>query len=139
MDRLWKRVLNTLISLLIPPLSEKEITVEPLTSPQLAVVFKWLKMLKAFFNASEGGVEYGLPLATLQSGAYRDLLLIGQYLDLSVLVLKEKCSAAVKGIGRTSSKVIQGQEIDAGSGSHPGSLEDQQRTAEILMRILRTR
>jgi hypothetical protein len=81
-------------------------------------------------------VEYGVPLLTLQSGAYKDLLLIGQYLDLPVAGLKEKCIAAIKGVGRQSSK---SQSLAQSGFTAPGASDDEERTAEILLRILRMR
>ena len=50
MTRLWKRVLDILISTLIPPLSDKETSADPLTTQEINVVFQWLKVsLSAFF------------------------------------------------------------------------------------------
>lgn len=45
MSRLWKEVLATIESLLVPPLSDKLSQQRPLTSHELDVVFKWLKVL----------------------------------------------------------------------------------------------
>jgi len=44
MTQLWKRVVDTLISILIPPLSDKETTADPLSSQEINVVFQWLKV-----------------------------------------------------------------------------------------------
>lgn len=41
-----------------------------------------IQYLKAFFNAEEHGIEHGVPLAVLQSGPYREILMAGQNLDL---------------------------------------------------------
>jgi hypothetical protein len=93
--------------------------------------------LKSFFNACEGGIEHGVPLLVLQSGAYKDLLLIGQYLDLPLPALKEKCAAAIKGVGRGSTK---NTSPTAQSGfTSINNTEDEEKTAEILLRILRMR
>ena len=43
MTRLWRRVLDILISTLIPPLSDKETTADPLSTQEINVVFQWLK------------------------------------------------------------------------------------------------
>lgn len=131
MTLIWKRVLDILISILIPPLSDKEATSEGLSGQEVNVVFQWLKLLKAFFNAAEEGQEYGVPLNVLQSGTFKDVMTIGQYLDLPTPVLKEKCNAATKGARRPS----LGQGRNAMGRVEDGDI----RLAEILLRILRMR
>lgn len=44
MSRLWKEVLATLESLLVPPLSDKPSQQKPLTQQELDIVFKWLQV-----------------------------------------------------------------------------------------------
>jgi hypothetical protein len=44
MLQIWRRSLDTLISLLIPPLSDKEATGEALGAQEIHVVFQWLKV-----------------------------------------------------------------------------------------------
>lgn len=51
---------------------------------QIVSVINVAQFLKAFFNAEEHGVEHGVPLAALQSGPYREILMAGQNLDLCV-------------------------------------------------------
>lgn len=131
MFALWKRIVNTLISLLVPPLSDRPSTKEALGSQEIDVVFKWLQMLKGFFNASEGGAEYGVPMGQLQSGNYKDLIMLGQYLDLPGPALRERCTAAVKSAGVKSAGGMAGMSL--------GNEEDNDRMAEVLLRIARTR
>ncbi|KAJ9107899.1 hypothetical protein QFC19_002642 [Naganishia cerealis] len=102
MSAIWKRVVEILLSLLIPPLSDKESHADPLSPQEVTVVFQWLKFSKSFFNASENGQEHGVPQAALKAGGYRDILLVGQYLDLPTPSLKDKCSAAIKSLRGTS-------------------------------------
>lgn len=97
MLHLWRSIISTLISLLVPPLSDKPYTIrDPLGPHETAVVFKWLQMLKNFFNASENGVEHGVPSDVLIKGNYRELIILGQYLDLPTPQLKDRAAAAVK-------------------------------------------
>ena len=124
---IWHRLLEALISLLVPPLSDRPSSTRAPGPAEVNIIFKWLAFLKSFFNASENGSEYGVPLGQLQSGGYRDLLMLGQYLDLPGPALKERCSAAVKALGL------------GGQGANPGMKEDQRRTAEVLLRLVRTR
>lgn len=93
-------------------------------------------MLKSFFNAKEDTIEHGVPLGQLQQGPYKDLLMVGQYLDLPTPTLRERAAGAVKGsIGRSNG--ITGQmgrmSVDETYGN------DQERMAEVLLRIARTR
>ena len=44
MSRLWKEVLATIESLLVPPLSDKLSQQRPLTQQELDIVFKWLQV-----------------------------------------------------------------------------------------------
>ncbi|ODO07655.1 cytoplasmic protein [Cryptococcus wingfieldii CBS 7118] len=134
---IWHRIIETLISLLVPPLSEKPSHAQPLTSPEVDIVFKWLQIIKAFFNASENGVEHGVPLSQLQAGPYRDIVMLGQYLDLPTPSLKERCSAAVRAAGKTGGSAgriedgMRGMALDEG--------QEGERMAEVLLRIARTR
>lgn len=138
MVHIWRRILDMLTSLTVPALSDTESHAEPLSAPEINLVFQWLRLLKSFFNAKEDGVENGVPISTLQSGVYKDLLLIGSLLDLSTPALKEKCVAAIKGAGRSKAPVQRkGSFISAGVSSM-GRAEDQdERSAELLLRVLR--
>lgn len=129
---IWRKTIDTLISLLVPPLSDKpHISKDPLGLQEIDVVLKWLQLLKAFFNASENGVEHGVPLSQLQAGPYRDIIILGQYLDLPTQALRDRASAAVKAAGRPQGVV---------AGMKGLSLEkDNDRMAEVLLRIARTR
>ncbi|KAJ9121626.1 hypothetical protein QFC22_002246 [Naganishia vaughanmartiniae] len=145
MSAIWKRVVGILLSLLIPPLSDKESHADPLSPPEITVVFQWLKLLKSFFNASEDGQEHGVPRSALQAGGYRDILLIGQYLDLPTPSLKEKCTAAIKSVGRSASQnaaaarpSLQPAASSLSIGGEVG-LNDEERMAELLLRVLRMR
>lgn len=46
MTAVWKRVVDILLSLLIPPLSDKESHAEPPSPQEVTVVFQWLKVGK---------------------------------------------------------------------------------------------
>ncbi|OCF44431.1 cytoplasmic protein [Kwoniella heveanensis CBS 569] len=140
---IWRRIVDALISLLVPPLSDKPYTGQSLTSSEIDVVFKWLQLLKAFFNASEGGVEHGVPLHQLQSGNYKDLIMLGQYLDLPTPTLKERASAAVRAAGKPNAAGGVGGLVGGISRLKVDTSEDAanegERMAEILLRIARTR
>jgi hypothetical protein len=93
-------------------------------------------MLKSFFNAKEGDVEHGVPLGQLQQGPYKDLVMVGQYLDLPTAALRERVSGAVKGsVGRTGGISSQMSKM----GMDDAHANETERMAEVLLRIARTR
>jgi hypothetical protein len=137
MSAIWRRIIDVLISLLVPPLSDKPSTATQFGPQEVDVVFKWLQLLKAFFNANESGVEHGVPLAELQRGGYKDIIMLGQYLDLPTPTLKERAQAAVKAASRPGAAgLTSGMSRMSYSG---GSESGEERMAEILLRIARTR
>jgi C2 domain/MUN domain len=75
MTRLWKEVLVTIESLLVPPLSDKPSQQRPLTQQELDVVFKWLQLLFDFFHAvdEETGEANGVPMNVLKSPKYHEI------------------------------------------------------------------
>ncbi|KAI1504380.1 hypothetical protein F5X99DRAFT_38084 [Biscogniauxia marginata] len=74
MTRLWKEVLMAIETIVVPPLSEKPSSQRPLSQRELDVVFKWLKLLYAFFNAQDDdGEVLGVPAEVLRSPKYHEL------------------------------------------------------------------
>ena len=136
LSAIWVRLVDTLISLLVPPLSDKPYNKEILGSAEVDVIFKWLQLLKGFFNAAEGGREHGVPMTQLQSGNYKDLVMLGQYMDLPTPALKDRCAAAVKSAG---SKATGAGGLNGMNGLSLGGSVENDRMAEILLRIARTR
>lgn len=75
MTRLWKEVLMTIENLLVPPLSDKPSTKKPLMRKELDIVYHWLEMLFAFFNAKDeySGEQLGVPAEVLKSPKWHEL------------------------------------------------------------------
>lgn len=75
MTRLWKEVLMTIENLLVPPLSDKPSSKKSLTRKELDVVYHWLDMLFAFFNAKDehSGEQLGVPAEVLKSPKWHEL------------------------------------------------------------------
>lgn len=75
MTRLWKEVLVTIESLVVPPLSDKPSSQKPLNQQELDIVFKWLDLLYDFFHAvdEETGEANGVPADVLRSPKYFDI------------------------------------------------------------------
>ena len=75
MTRLWKEVLATVESLVVPPLSDKTSQQRPLNQQELDIVFKWLQLLFDFFHAvdEETREANGVPLEVLRSPKYFDI------------------------------------------------------------------
>lgn len=76
LTRVWKEVLSTLESILVPPLSDAPSDMRQLSDKEVDIVFKWLSFLKSYFNAydEETGVAHGVPLDILQGPKYRELI-----------------------------------------------------------------
>lgn len=75
MTRLWKEVLVTIESLLVPPLSDKPSAQRPLGQQEVDIVYRWLGILFEFFHAydEEDKTAHGVPLDVLKSAKYHDL------------------------------------------------------------------
>lgn len=75
MTRLWKEVLSTIESLLVPPLSDKLSQQRQLNQPELDIVFKWLQYLYDFFHSVDEETEevMGVPQDVLRSPKYFEI------------------------------------------------------------------
>lgn len=75
MARLWKEVLVTIESLLVPPLSDKPSHQKPLTQQEVDIVSKWLGLLLQFFQVPDEvtGEANGVPLDILKSPKYHEI------------------------------------------------------------------
>lgn len=75
MARLWKEVLATIESLLVPPLSDKPSHQRPLTMQEVDIVSRWLVLLLEFFHAvdDETGEANGVPMDILKSPKYHEI------------------------------------------------------------------
>ncbi|KAK5079791.1 hypothetical protein LTR70_008981 [Exophiala xenobiotica] len=75
MTRLWKEVLMTIESLLVPALSDLPSQQKQLSQPELDIVFKWLQSLFDFFNAvdEDTGQANGVPTNVLKSPKYHEI------------------------------------------------------------------
>ncbi|PWN26305.1 hypothetical protein BDZ90DRAFT_51811 [Jaminaea rosea] len=94
MTKVWKEVLNTIDSILLPPLSDAPSDLSQLSGKEVEVVFKWLSFLRNFFNAydEETGQAHGVPLEVLQGlPKYREIVAYTLYHDTSSDELMEAC------------------------------------------------
>ncbi|KAJ6015781.1 hypothetical protein N7540_010372 [Penicillium herquei] len=75
MARLWKEVLATIESLLVPPLSDKPSHQKPLTMQEVDIVSRWLVLLLNFFHAidEETNEANGVPIDILKSPKYHEI------------------------------------------------------------------
>lgn len=75
MARLWKEVLATIESLLVPPLSDKPSHQRPLTMQEVDIVSRWLVLLLNFFHAidDETGEAHGVSIDILKSPKYHEI------------------------------------------------------------------
>ena len=122
MARLWKEVLSTIESLLVPPLSDKPSHQRPLTMQELDIVSQWLDLLLNFFNAvdEETGEANGVSVDILKSPKYHEIRSVHVfYFDPTdnLICTSERMAAA------TASRTQQGtkQRASAPAGPGPGS------------------
>ncbi|RCH93711.1 hypothetical protein CU098_000183, partial [Rhizopus stolonifer] len=90
--RIWEQLLKTLECVLLPPLSEHLSEVKALDEYELHIVFKWLELLKIFFNGGEDGDA--IPLETLENTQYYSLLSINAAYRLDTQTLMDGYSSA---------------------------------------------
>jgi len=79
MAKLWKQILMTIESLIVPPLSDRPSHMRALSDGELDVALKWLKFLRDFFYV--GGDASGVPLSTLQNAKFNEILSVRIYYD----------------------------------------------------------
>ena len=79
MAKLWKQILMTIESLIVPPLSDKPSHMRALSDGELDVALKWLKFLRDFLYV--GGDASGVPLSTLQNAKFNEILSVRIYYD----------------------------------------------------------
>ncbi|KAF9528741.1 hypothetical protein CPB83DRAFT_853670 [Crepidotus variabilis] len=88
MEKVWKEILGIVEGLLIPPLTDVESDMKPLSDKEVDVVFRWLKFLKDYFYANGEGP---VPLEMLQNQKYREVMSIRLYYDWDTDLLMEEC------------------------------------------------
>jgi hypothetical protein len=93
LTKVWKEVLNAIDGILLPPLSEAPSDMTQLSGREVEVVFKWLSMLRNYFNAfdEESGVAQGVPLEVLQGPKYREIVSYTLHHDANTDALMEAC------------------------------------------------
>ncbi|CAO1632045.1 unnamed protein product [Sympodiomycopsis kandeliae] len=93
MTKVWKEVLNTIDSILLPPLSDAPSDMSQLSGKEVEVVFKWLSFLRNFFNAydEEANFAHGVPMEVLQGPKYREIVAYTLHHDSSTDALMEAC------------------------------------------------
>ncbi|CEH19367.1 GRAM DOMAIN-CONTAINING PROTEIN 4 [Ceraceosorus bombacis] len=93
LTKVWKEVLNTIDAILLPPLSDAPSDMPQLSGKEVEVVFKWLSMLRNYFNAydEETGIAHGVPLEVLQGPKYREIVAYTLHHDANTDSLMEAC------------------------------------------------
>lgn len=156
LTRVWKEVLVTLESLLVPPLSDAPSEMRPLSDAEVDIVFKWLSFLRNFFHAYDAttGMAYGVPLDVLQGPKYRELLSYLLLHDQSTDALMIECvrgfqahlASAGRGAARTRAKSVLDQRSLGTIRAHQRlkaaaatQSDDTALLTDMAMRILRMR
>jgi len=87
--RLWREIVAVIEGLIVPALSARPSTMQPLSDRELDVVLRWLKFMRDYFYAQGDGK--GLPLEELQNYGYNDIIRLRIYYDWSTDDLMEEC------------------------------------------------
>ena len=137
MTRLWKEVLGTIESLLVPPLSDKPSAQRPLSQQELDVVFKWLQCLFDFFHAvdEETGEANGVPTNVLKNPKYHEINTLNFfYFETSENLIRtsERMASAT-----AASAAVNRQRLSApatlGGGLTPKSIAGTRRAKSIMV------
>lgn len=112
MTRLWKEVLLAIENLLVPPLSDKPSTQKPLTQAEMDVVYRWLELLFAFFNArDETGEVLGVPADVLKSPKWHELASLNFfYFDPTETLIRTSERMAAANAERAKQQAQQAQQ-----------------------------
>lgn len=111
LSKIWKQVLMTLQSILMPPLSDKPTDMRPLDERHVAVVMKWRLFLFDYFLARDEETDevYGLPVDVLRTVKYRELDEFATLNAMTTETLKLEYSRVV-GCSRQKQASAQGAE-----------------------------
>ncbi|KAF9173524.1 hypothetical protein BGX20_002919 [Mortierella sp. AD010] len=136
--KLWKEMLITIESLLMPPLSNTLSDRTPLTEIEMHVVFKVIEFIKLYLNGGDAGD--GFPLKVLEIPKYKDLLTVRPIYDASAeeLIAEYNHSLTVPGRGRLGRQQSDYDRRLAGAVKRPGA-DSLTPNPEAVLRILRMR
>ncbi|KAM0786123.1 hypothetical protein ACM66B_006933 [Microbotryomycetes sp. NB124-2] len=145
--RLWKEILGTIESLIVPPLSDRPTDMKMLSDREVDIVFKWLGFLVNFFH---GGGD-GVPLEDLRNAKYRELVEARMYYDWTTDQLMEESvrtmqrkmqtlsrndSLSVSGLGRSKS-VYQQRNLGTIKARKKEKKQNAETSGEMILRVLR--
>lgn len=139
MARLWKEVLATIESLLVPPLSDKPSHQRPLTMQEVDIVSRWLVLLLNFFNAvdEETGEANGVPLDILKSPKYHEIQTLNFFYfettENLVRTSERMASATVARQHANKSRLSAPPHIGAGSPGSVLGVPSARRSKSILL------
>ncbi|KAI8990411.1 hypothetical protein BD414DRAFT_483553 [Trametes punicea] len=146
MSRVWKEILNVIEGLLVPPLSDVQSEMKPLSDKEVDIVFKWLKFLRDYFYA---GGEGPISLEALQNQKYRDVLSIRLYYDWHTDALMEECVRmmqhslrAATPVKKRAKSVYQQRNLGTIKKSKKEKQQEKEKevsNGETILRILRMR
>ncbi|KAK4193337.1 hypothetical protein QBC35DRAFT_481268 [Podospora australis] len=125
MTRLWKEVLLAIENLLVPPLSDKPSTQKALTQAEMDVVYRWLELLFAFFNAKdhETGEVLGVPADVLKSPKWHELASLNFfYFDSTENLIRTSERMVAANMERAKQQALQQSPAHQNRLSAPASL-----------------
>ncbi|KAF9110805.1 hypothetical protein BGX27_005855 [Mortierella sp. AM989] len=136
--KLWREMLITIESLLMPPLSNTVSDRTPLTEIEMHVVFKVVEFIKLYLNGGDAGD--GFPLKVLEIPKYKDLLTVRPIYDSSAeeLITEYNHALTVPGRGRLGRQQSDYDRRFAGAVKR-ASADSLTPNPETVLRILRMR
>ncbi|KAF8979911.1 hypothetical protein BGZ46_004861 [Entomortierella lignicola] len=136
--KLWKEMLITIESLLMPPLSNTISDRTPLTEIEMHVVFKIIEFIKLYLNGGDAGD--GFPLKVLEIPKYKDLLTVRPIYDASAEELMAEYNNSLKmpGRGKLGRQQSDYDRRFAGAIKRPNA-DSLTPNPETVLRILRMR
>ncbi|ETN43028.1 uncharacterized protein HMPREF1541_02186 [Cyphellophora europaea CBS 101466] len=142
MTRLWKEVLGTIESLLVPPLSDKPSAQRPLSQQELDVVFKWQQSLFDFFHAvdEDTGEVNGVPTNVLKNPKYHEINTLNFFyfettenlIRTSERMASATAASAAHNRQRLSAPATLGQPF-SGAGLAAGNIGGARRAKSIMV------
>lgn len=144
MARLWKEVLATIESLLVPPLSDKPSHQKPLTMQEVDIVSRWLLLLLNFFNAvdEETGEANGVSIDILKSPKYHEIQTLNFFYfeptENLIRTSERMASATVSRQHANKSRLSAPPHLGPGPGSALGAPSTGRSKSILLSRNLGT-
>ncbi|CAG8625194.1 11552_t:CDS:2 [Cetraspora pellucida] len=83
---IWKEIVTIIELIIIPPLSDRQSDLKPLSDNELMIVLKWLQFLKQYLHADGNGVS----IEILENQKYKEISQIDKFYNLDTEQLMQE-------------------------------------------------